>query len=682
METINITNMQNHRLLASAAVFRCMHASGLDQYDVLANFIVATISLAKFHTFRANECVSKLKEYFSFDIPEAVVKRCIRAKLKQQFTLANRVWSRTAAFIEDAQLEDSLHEEQQQQDFLREQLIQFVENKKNQNLTEDEKNLLKDDFNSFLKISPVRKSNEPFIAAFVLYASEQPLLNNILKNMWEGLFIFEGLRYSAQGSEAVLSRDLYLYLDTEVLFNAAGYHGALYKRLFDEFNALVKEVNTRPSSSSGRIYLKYFDDTAREINQYFSAAEAIIERRIAPEPHKQAMVHIVNGCASSTDVYTKKAKFDVFLAHLKITQAVDQDYYDPPDYNVESEGRMMALARILNCDPERALQILKQFTKINWLRKGRSNVAVSAVGHFLVSGRSLTKQAAFSSVVKSFMGNGLPFSTDLDFLTENLWLRLNKGFSSTVSIPSSFDAVTRTRLVLASHLNDAVEREYRNLEKNKSSFTPEELGHLVSTIRSIKQSPEDINCATLDLDLDLIASEDFASSALEERAILLQDAEDGKRAAEELKIINAERMARNNYLEDELKQAKSENLAHKLREQKRLRLARREFNKKILITQKRSRAAVMLLYWTIPITVPILAGVGLIGPNDTGLAFYGIVLAVLFGVSTLLLVYWKGFTKWVGRVSRKRTRGKIRTANRDSYTPPGHLRPVRTEPSL
>ena len=673
METLEKTNMQNNRLLASAALFQCMHASGLDQYDVLAEFIKASVSLSKKHVFSAHECSLELKKFFSCDIPGAVIRRCIQGKLKTSFTLANQFWTRTSSFIPDSQLEVVLHEEQQQQDLLRSKLVSFVEKKKGHTLSESEKSKLTDDFYSYLKNSSVRKDNEPMIAAFTLSLEQEPELNEILRNASYGLLIFEGLRYTATDSPAVLNRDLYLYLDPEVLFNAAGYHGQLYKKIFDDFHDLVKEVNARPSASSGKVYLRYFEDTRQEVESYFNAAQSIVSRRIAPELNRQAMIHIVNGCESSLDVHLKKAQFDALLDKLKITCAAGDNYYEPPDFNVESEVRMHDLAKVLGCPTEKAFQILKQFTKINWLRKGRSNFPLAGIGHLLVSGRTLTKQAAFSDTVKQITKGGFSLATDTDYLTEYFWLKLDKGFSSGVHLPSSFDVITRTRLVLAAHLNEAADRHLKTLKTNKKPVNEAEMRYLVASLRAVKHLPEDLQGT--DAEIDFINTADYATQALEEKAFLEHQAEEGQKAQAELGMVRIQSERQRDYYESLIAQALKKNNEGL----KAARLRRRDHNKKLIKIVDYFDATAIVMYWII-----VALSIGgvityAITPNDTPLS----IMALLVGLpAAVMLATFRKYRNGVKRIASRYLRRRLQRVMLRQQTESGLDIQARVEPSL
>ena len=44
------------------------------------------------------------------------------------------------------------------------------------------------------------------------------------------------------------------YLDTEILFNMAGYNGELYQNIFNEFYSLIKEINIKTKNKTSKFY--------------------------------------------------------------------------------------------------------------------------------------------------------------------------------------------------------------------------------------------------------------------------------------------------------------------------------------------------------------------------------------------------------------------------------------------
>lgn len=70
--------MEDQRLLASAALFRQLHENKKDIYDVLAQFLCSTIVIHQLWEFDVTKCSQELNSDYGFDIPEAVVKSCLK----------------------------------------------------------------------------------------------------------------------------------------------------------------------------------------------------------------------------------------------------------------------------------------------------------------------------------------------------------------------------------------------------------------------------------------------------------------------------------------------------------------------------------------------------------------------------------------------------------------------------
>lgn len=80
--------MSNISLLASAAVFRSLYNNNKDVYDVIAEFIRAYIILNAKWAFNSTECASGVNDTFGFKIPEAIIRSCLRNRLKKNNELA------------------------------------------------------------------------------------------------------------------------------------------------------------------------------------------------------------------------------------------------------------------------------------------------------------------------------------------------------------------------------------------------------------------------------------------------------------------------------------------------------------------------------------------------------------------------------------------------------------------
>jgi hypothetical protein len=654
------SNMDNHRLLASAALFRGMYSQKLDQYDVLADFIKATVTLHNLHTFDVTMCTAFLKQDFGFDIPEAVVRNCMKSKLKQQFRRipGGPDWERLDGFSPSPRLEHSFAESHRAQEGLTRELIRHAEEQCKRMLTEDEKAKLTDDFIAHLKGAPRQNQNFPYIGHFILSLEKDSTAKQILEDTRQGLILFDGLRYSAEHRGANLTTNLTIFVDTEILFSAVGYHGELRQQLFQDFLSLVTDVNEKAKKNDGKIFLRYFDETDREVQNYFDAAIAIVEKQARLEPNKQAMRSIVNGCAGGADVIAKKVRFMNQLATFKIRKEEDRNYYDPPTYNIESQSSVAALINELGCDPDRAAQVLKQFSRINFLRRGESKTHLEVAGFIQLSDKNLTRSAAFSRTVCDLSGKTVPFATDLDYMTERLWFKLNRGFSTSGPVLATFDVVARTRIVLSSQLANKVADEYQRLveehKKTRSTMTDELLAQFVSELMSKLRQPEEVTNDSLDL--AFLADDDFVSHAVAAHSALTLAAAEGREVKTKLVELREQSELERNELQRQLTEMQQIQDQMKVAQQwKDARHRRRERNRPYVYRAAFACAAADFLYWVVPILVVCAVIHVLKTDADSRLAEFGTYFTVVPVVIAVLGLYVlkRKFSGLVSRLKRQ-----------------------------
>jgi hypothetical protein len=677
MNPLKISNMENQRLVASAAVFRGLYSESLDQYDVLSKFISASITLNNLHTFSISECTQCLKNDFGFEVPDAVVRRCVRKKMSAELAHAppphHALWHRTSAFKTDPGLQKRFEDAQADNSVLTAKLVEHAEILRKETLSEQEKASLVDDFFSHLKGGARQNENFPLIGHFLLSLQTEFVAQQRLEFVRQGLIIVDGLRYSAEISSEKLPQDLNIYLDTEILFSAVGYHGSLRQQLFNDFHNLVAEVNRKAEkSSSGKIRLRYFDATAREVDNYFEAARQLVDKSERPEPSKQAMTSIVNGCSSGAHVLGKQALFNQQLGRLKITREETTNFYDPPKFNMESAGLIQELERELSADPVKIYQALQQFTRINFLRRGDSKTYLEAVGHIFMSDKNIVRAASFSQAVSRAQGEGVTFATDLDYMTERLWLRLNKGFNSSDSIPISFDLLARTRLVLSAQLGNKVADEYQALQSQQNNartrMDPETLGYLIADLMNKVRKPEDFT--NENLDVAFLASDDFVSTALAEHATLQADAEAGRKAKADLHVVKSQFAEENERSRQQAIAYESEREAgERLRRSQAARYKRREAHLPVFRATIRYAKLIMRLYWFAPLGVMSAILYFMRASADSNLSVfsaYWTVLPVLYGVQVAIRNYVKraiisGARRYLSSKFRRESPSKFRS---------------------
>ena len=258
---------------------------------------------------------------------------------------------------------------------------------------------------------------------------------------------------------------LVIFLDTEHLFNALDLNGTLYGQLFKDLYDLANEVR---SGGNRLITLSYFGECEKEFDNFFYVAELVIEGKAPLDPSKSAMLSIIDGCKTKSDVIAKKALFYSRLKEMRITNG--DSLLDGIDYqfNIESSSLLTEIKKETNekgwqFNEEKCINALRMFTKINALRKGDNAKPFDDIGYILVSGSSLTGYLAFHPSVKS-KNYEIPFATDLDFITNRLWFRLKKGIAKQLSTPQSLNVLAKAQVVLSSQINSAIATKYDKIQ--------------------------------------------------------------------------------------------------------------------------------------------------------------------------------------------------------------------------
>jgi hypothetical protein len=530
--------LDESKLLSSAAVFRAMYDEKKDIYDVLSEFIRAIISFRSLSVFNSLECAGYIEEEFGFHIPEAIIKSCLKNRLVKSgdLILKSGLYSVSTSFELSLEIESDF---KNSRDEYREIIDRLYGYCSNNGLLSVERNHLESDFEEYL-IRP-DKSNKYTnnIANYVVTFENEPGFKDKLNQIEEGLILYTGIRYSPDLSTlGIWKGDLTIFLDSEHLFSAVGLNGHLYKTLFDDFYKLINEANR--NKKGGKITLKYLIDTESEIANFFHAAQKIIERKGAIDPSKTAMITICNGCKYSSDVITKKAEFMSTLLGLRITKEDTVDYYSKPEFNIESEDVLNSLTTDLSSTKigsSAISSILKIFTKINFMRKGQSNVGIDKVSSIFLTESWLPQRIAFSEYV--FEGNGtIPFATNIEFLTEKFWFKLNKGFGGDSKKPASFDPIIRAKLIISSQVSRSISRIYKDLsEKYKAGeISKDAVASIHHEIYQAPSVPEEVSIDSIAMSQEFL-HENYIEKVIREKSLLVRNATEGKQAIEELKNI-------------------------------------------------------------------------------------------------------------------------------------------------
>lgn len=610
--------MKENKILASVALFSELYNNKKDIYDVIAEFIKAAILSESKWTLNATEATQLLDKVFDFKIPEAVVKTTLKNRLKQENILSFNEGIYT--FIAEKIVANNLFEKEftatkNGQAKIFENLIDYVEIVTNKRLLEEERDELNKNFNSYLLDNGVPDKHSQYISSYIIENQNNNGFTESLNTIKEGLILYTGIRYTSDLNDlGTWNNDLTVFLDTEHLFNATGFNGIIYEEIFNDFYKLVKDINANSSKEgSKRIKLKYFDEIKQDVENFFFVAEKILEGKTNLDPSKTAMQFIVNGCKSPSDVVTKKNKFFKDLKIMGIQPEDKFDYYKHHEFNIEdvdilNELKKQSVENNKYFDEEECIRFLRLFTKVNVLRNGISNTWFEKIGFILLSGKSIAYFLAHNNHVK-INERDVPFSTDLDFITDKFWFKLKKGFSDKQSLPKSFDIITKAQIVLSSQINNTISKEYSRLtdEFKKGNLSKEDAISLNYDLRERTTKPEDITPDIIDYSLAFL-NENSIENHLREKSILMKKAAEGEKAIKELNKIKT-----NKWLKQKKIQKKNINYAY---------------------------YALLVSYWLIVssvLAVVVSIIYNLADPNDTILTIGGVLLTLILGIIPL----WK-----------------------------------------
>lgn len=620
--------MTEQRLLAAIALFRELYNNNKNIYDILAEFIRAGVLINSKWAFNSIECVQILESTFGFDIPEAVVKSCLKNRLvnSKELVLQNGIYSVSDKFDKNKNINAEFIQSQGVYAEICEQLISYVNSKCAIQLDESEEKKLISDFNRYLLRENISQENASYCSYFILANQSDTQFKSKLNQIEEGLVLYAGIKHSADNSNREgWHGELTIFLDTEHLFSATGLNGLLYKRIFDDFNNLVKEINGN-RKKAGTVNLRYFEEVKNEVDNFFFAAESLVDKHQLPSALKTAMVSITNGCASRGDVIEKKAKFFDDLRRLQIEEESPCDYYANPKYNVESAVTIAQLCeKSKGRDKDVVSAILKLFTKINCLRKGESNLGLERVGAIFMTEHKLTTTVSLSPEV--YQGNGaVPFATDIEFMIEKFWFKLNKGFGGEQVIPALFDVVTRAQLVLSSQINHQVSEQFKKLKEkyDAGEITKEQAALMNQELRGKSFRPEEITFERIDESIEFLKGS-YIENAMREKSLLERDAEKGRQALRELEKF---RLQKKEHLIEPLKK-----------------VARRQFY-----------LASSLVYFFVPVGI-FSYFLSLIAESDTKLS---VVFGLLSLVPFLPIFKYKVINSYIWKFSRKQYKSQRR----------------------
>ena len=462
-------------------------------YQILAEFIQYIVIKSNLHSFTAIEMKNRLNEVFGFDVPEAVVRTAARGL--QFIKTENGIHHVDRHELGEITLfeEKKAVAEANNADVI-DLLVAFVQ--ENDPLSVIAIDVLTQEFIAFLLDDQQTASMGKYtdqIGQFILKNESDEKIQSALTAIREGSILYIGLNHNINETGS-LRKPLTLFLGTEVLFSLYGFNGEIYKKLAQDLYDQIKAAN----AGAQRITLRYFSDVKKEIEDFFTSAELIVDGKQSLFD-TVAMKAIINGCSTSGDVKVKKADF---YHKLQYSYGIFEDdrtsYYEAADdqYNLES----------LSTDPQQ-FESIKLISHINKLRKGNTYPYDLDAEYIIVTNSGITLRASREQVERvkkeQAVDNACDYAISVERMTNILWYKLGNGLGGK-KYPTNVNAVLKARMLLASKISQGISKLY---EETRAQFragviTEDQLASRIITLRKKPIMPEELSAETIEDSLD------------------------------------------------------------------------------------------------------------------------------------------------------------------------------------
>lgn len=557
---------KSNSILASYAVYKNLYDNReyRSSYQIIAQFIKYIIYEKNLRKISVTDINNSLKEEFGFLLPDAVIRTSMK-NIDQVERISHR-YRLKESINYDESFERKLINARDFDDNVLSHLIGDVEKYKDQELSENNKKELADDFKLFLLDRKVNnQENKKLISRFVITASQD--IKKKLDIIREGSILYSGLNYEAEVDKPFTGK-LVLYFATEILFNLVGYNGVVFQELANDLAQLIKDFNVHGK----RIEVRIFAETINEIDNFFASAEQLVNCPNIIDV--VAMENILRGCHSPADVVSKKADFFRVLQYqYGIMKEEARDYYSKElhEYNLED----VKLASGDNRDKD-----LIYISHINKLRRGVSYDEYIKCKYLFISNSS--NMSIIQRDLDMLNGESrkkIPYAVNMNFFTNYLWYYLNKGFGAK-NFPKHISTLVKARIILSDIVSDNILHTYQDsLHRYKQGeISKEQITARFIALKEKHRTPEEISSESIDDDLDFDTQ--YIERFKEESKFYQNEAEKNKLIAEESEKRGLEIKEKNLQLAQEIERLRIENTKYHDIEKQRMEAERRKNERK------------------------------------------------------------------------------------------------------
>lgn len=545
--------MLHNEQIAAISVFGVYKTENRDAYDVIADFTKAAIAIKKEVEITPEVIQSNLMELYSLNIPVSIIKGVLKNRLKEIVSRANGAYVVNSLPQDDisSKIDELLDSYNVILSGLKSFLASSVKKESSLNLDED---FIVNQFAKFIIDDYADERLEPYFSAYIISKKDDKDFRSYFERFAAGLISYYGLQYNDNNNNVgSWPKDckLSIFIDTEFLFDCAGYNDSYYKKIFDEFKSLVDEIN-KPYKDKPVIELKCLPETLTSFDRVINTAKALVDKKQAPDPSKEAILKIVTESHDVFEVETHKAKVLSEVKKSNITFDTN-DYssfsIDPRYVTFGKEEYEKYLAEYSSLNAENAEPKIDYYTRvltiINGLRGGVSKTSFENCRYIFLSNSRIGHRIAYDQARKN--DNAVPLATDIDWLVSRFWYKLNKTFANT-RIPLSLDIVARSQASLSEDVCSVIKKRFDDIKKKNLEDDVKQ--QLYASIRTIPKEIELYDSTNLPDILDFISYENteaYITAQYKMKAAAARS-EENEREAQKVKAeLEAEREEKSRY---------------------------------------------------------------------------------------------------------------------------------------
>jgi hypothetical protein len=499
MENIDSSDV----FIASLTVLRELYDQEHDVYDVIIQFALQVINQKKIYTFTANQITNHINDEMEFTLPQPVVTIALN---RMGLVKKNGFYQISPSEAKTKEPEIFNRQVASVTEDIASRLISFIEKRKKRELLQKEKEEIIKSFCKYLLDENAEIEFSGDIFEFIIQNQDERIFVDQISKIREGIILYSGIKYSSDVSEiGSWKNELVIFLDTEILFDLAGYNGEIFESSFNDLFGFIKEINAKAKKPI--ISLRYFRETTEEVKNFFSSAESIIGNQgFIASPENVAMRSIISGCSTKSDVVVKQNFFKDKLKKLNILEFSQLDITKEENHEFNLFDKKFFTDETIKEFPDIS-STLQLLTYVNILRGRLEQKGFENSKYVFLTRNKATIKIANSSEIRP--QHTVPLATYTDWIINRFWFKLNKGFGKG-NFPSTLSILTKAQISLSTMMNQSISEKYQAIrdQYNRGQLPREVVLESIADLKSKTCKPENITKDNVSSINNFISEED------------------------------------------------------------------------------------------------------------------------------------------------------------------------------